>query len=79
MVRTSAAASLRAVLERLRDAIIHHVRFMVVALGTYPVEKLAAAAQVKDKVEVVRCLDTSVKRPFWEHNVGIPPQNSHKV
>jgi hypothetical protein len=41
---------------------------MVVTLGTYPVEKLAAAAQVKDKVQVVRCLDTSVKRPFWEHS-----------
>jgi hypothetical protein len=49
---------------------------MVVTLGTYPVEKLAATAQVKDKVEVVRCLDTSVKLAFWEHSVEIPPRNN---
>ena len=52
---------------------------MVVTLGTYPVEKLATAAQVKYKVQVVRCLDVLVKHPFWEHSVEIPPRNNHKA
>jgi hypothetical protein len=44
---------------------------MVVNLRRYPVEKTAAAAQVKDKVQVDRCLDMSVRRPFREHRVEI--------
>jgi hypothetical protein len=79
MVRTKPAASLRAVLERLQDVKTLHVRFIIVTPGTYPVEKLAAAAQVKDKVQVVRCLDISVKGPLWERSVGIPPRNNHKA
>src|SRR6267154_2502803 len=38
------------VLRRLQDKRSHHVRFMVVALGTYPVKKLSATAQVEAKV-----------------------------
>ena len=37
---------------------------MVVTLGTYPVKKLAAAAQVEAEIEVIGCLDLLVRRPF---------------
>ncbi len=79
MVRINSAASLQVVLERLHDARPHHVRLMVVTLGTYPIEKLAAAAQVKDKVQVVRSLDISIRGPFREHSAGTPPRNNHKA
>ena len=32
------------------------VRFVVVALGTYPVEEFSAGAQVEDKIKIVRSL-----------------------
>jgi hypothetical protein len=44
------------VLRRLQDRRPHNIRFMVIALGTYPVKKLSATAQVEAKVQVVGCL-----------------------
>ena len=40
-----------------RCAAARDARFVVVALGAYPVEELAAGAEVEDEVEVVRGLE----------------------
>ena len=80
IVRTNSAASLRMVLSRLQDEDHStHVRLTVVTLGTCPTEKIAAAAQVKDKVHVDQCLELSVRRPFREHGVEIPPRKGHEA
>ena len=40
---------------------ILYVRLMVVALGTYPVEKFTTGAQVEAKIQVIACLPFLVR------------------
>ena len=49
---------------------------MVVALGTYPVEKFSAGAQVKAKVQVIGCLTLLVRDTSRKFGVGNGPRNN---
>ena len=64
---------------RLQNKKAIYARLMVVTLGAYPVKKLSATAQVEDQVQVVGCLDLSVRNTFKELNVDDPPQNNRRA
>lgn len=50
---------------------------MVVALGTYPIEKFSTSAQVKAKVQVIGCLPLLVRDKSRKLDVGNGPRNNH--
>jgi hypothetical protein len=65
--------------KRLQDKRAIHARLMVVTLGTYPVKKLSATAQVEDQVQIVGCLNLSVRNTFKELNADDPLQNNRRA
>jgi hypothetical protein len=64
---------------RLQDKRAIYARLMVVTLGAYPVKELSTTAQVEDQIQVVGCLDLSVRNTFKELNVDDPLQNNRRV
>src|SRR6267142_1160541 len=64
---------------RVQDKRAIHARLMVVTLGAYPVKKPSATAQVEDQVQIVGCLNLSVRNTFKELNVDDPPQNNRRA
>jgi len=52
------------------------VRFMIVALGTYPVEKFTTIAQVEAKIQVIARLPLLVRGKSRGLDVGNGPQNN---
>jgi hypothetical protein len=64
---------------RLQDKKAIYARLMVVTLGAYPVKELSTTAQVEDQIQVVGCLDLSVRNTFKELNVDDPLQNNRRV
>ena len=52
------------------------VRFVVIALGTYPVGKFTTGAQVEAKIHVIARLPLLVRGKSRRLNVGNRPQNN---